>query len=690
MSSEKHTNRLIHESSPYLLQHAHNPVDWFPWGEEAFAKAKNENKLVLVSIGYSACHWCHVMEHESFEDEDVAAVMNKFFVNIKVDREERPDVDQIYMSAVQLMSGQGGWPLNCFVLPDGKPIYGGTYFKPEQWLNVLHQLREIFVNEREKVESYAEKLTLGIKEESTFVETSVENDVSSEALAQDDPFPEMISRWENRFDNLEGGPNKAPKFMLPNNYLFLLRYAHFKNDERVKDHVEITLDKMAMGGIFDQIGGGFARYSTDMIWKVPHFEKMLYDNAQLITLYSEAYRSFKDDLYKETVYKTIDFIKKELSGPDGEFYSALDADSEGEEGKFYVWTKEELKNILGDDYEWVAAYYDLNGIAHWENGQHILLRRMSDEEFSRKNNSSLAELKFKVEKVNQKLMDERSKRVRPGLDDKTLTSWNAMMVKGLCEAYQSFGEETFLELAEKNMHFLLANQLKGDGSLYHSYKNNSSTINGFLEDYAFMIEALNSLYESTGKENYLNYSVKFTEHTFQKFYDEKSGLFYFTSADDPELIARKFEIHDNVIPGSNSVMANNLFLLSRLTENGNYEKTALRMLAQIMPQMANYGSAYSNWGIQLLYHQHPFYEVAITGADAKNKAQNILKEYLPNKVVAFSETESKLPLLTSRLKNGQTLIYICRNKSCNLPVESSDEALKILATDLHGSNTRNL
>jgi uncharacterized protein YyaL (SSP411 family) len=669
MHSEKYTNRLIHESSPYLLQHAHNPVDWFPWCDEAFEKAKKENKLVLVSIGYSACHWCHVMEHESFEDEEIAAVMNKFFVNIKVDREERPDVDQIYMNAVQLMSGQGGWPLNCFVLPDGRPIYGGTYFKAEQWMNVLHQLREIYVSEREKVENYAAKLTQGINEESSFVETSEENE---------DPFPEMISRWENRFDNLEGGANKAPKFMLPNNYLFLLRYAHLKNDDRVKDHVEITLDKMAMGGIFDQIGGGFSRYSTDMIWKVPHFEKMLYDNAQLITLYSEAFRLFKDDLYKETVYKTIEFIQNELTGPEGEFYSALDADSEGEEGKFYVWTKEELNNILGKDYDWVAAYYDLNGISHWEHGNHILLRRMTDEEFSRKNNSSLAELKFKVENVNQKLLDERNKRIRPGLDDKTLTSWNAMMVKGLCEAYQSFGEEKFLVLAEKNMNFILSHQLLADGSILHSYKKGKSTINGFLEDYAFMIEALISLYESTGKENYLNYAVKFTNYTLQKFYDEKSGMFYFTSIDDPALIARKFDIHDNVIPGSNSVMANNLFLLYRLIENSEYEKFALKMMANIIPQMANYGAAYSNWGIQLLYHQHPFYEVAITGKEAKIKAKTIQKEYLPNKIVAFSEIESNLPLLTSRLKNGQTFIYICRNKSCNLPLNDTEAALKLL------------
>ncbi len=677
MSSEKYTNRLIHESSPYLLQHAHNPVDWFSWCDEAFEKAKKENKLVLISIGYSACHWCHVMEHESFEDEEIAAVMNKFFINIKVDREERPDVDQIYMNAVQLMSGQGGWPLNCFVLPDGRPIYGGTYFKSEQWMNVLHQLREIFVNEREKVENYAAKLTQGINDESNIFE-----DVSGEASAQDDPFPEMISRWENRFDNLEGGPNKAPKFMLPNNYLFLLRYAHLKNDDRVKDHVEITLDKMAMGGIFDQIGGGFSRYSTDMIWKVPHFEKMLYDNAQLITLYSEAFRLFKDDLYKETVYKTIEFIQNELTGSDGEFYSALDADSEGEEGKFYVWKKEELKNILGKDYDWVAAYYDLNGISHWEQGNHILLRRTTDEEFSRKNNSSLAELKFKVENVNQKLLEIRNKRIRPGLDDKTLTSWNALMVKGLCEAYQSFGEEKFLALAEKNMHFILSHQLLADGSILHSYKKGKSTINGFLEDYAFIIEALISLYESTGKESYLNYAVKFTDYTLKKFYDEKSGMFYFTSSDDPALIARKFDIHDNVIPGSNSVMANNLFLLSRLTENSDYEKFALKMLGKIIPQMANYGAAYSNWGIQLLYHQHPFYEVAITGKEAKIKAKTIQKEYLPNKMVAFSESESSLPLLTSRLKNGQTLIYICRNKSCNLPLDSTDEALNFFAADL--------
>ena len=674
-----------------MLQHAHNPVDWFPWCDDAFEKAKKENKLVLVSIGYSACHWCHVMERESFENEEIAAVMNKFFVNIKVDREERPDVDQIYMSAVQLMSGQGGWPLNCFVLPDGKPVYGGTYFRPEQWFDMLHHLRELYTTNRGKMEEYARKLTDGINSEEQFLkDTVIESAGINSDLPIGDPhsvFDEMISRWENRFDNLEGGPNRAPKFMLPNNYIFLMRFAFFGKEEKISEHVKITLDKMAMGGIFDQIGGGFARYSTDMIWKVPHFEKMLYDNAQLIHLYSEAYRLFKDELYKETVYKTIGFVQRELTGKDGEFYSALDADSEGEEGKFYVWKKDELKSLLKDEYELASQYYDLNGIAHWENGNHILLRRMDDEEFAVKNDITVEELKNRIRTINSLLLEERNKRIRPGLDDKTLTSWNAMMVKGLSEAYLSFGEIRFLEMAERNMHFILSNQLKSDGTIYHAYKNGKSSVNGFLEDYAFLMEALISLYESTGKENYLNFAQKFMQVCFDKFFDSESGFFYFTSTDDQGLIARKTEVQDNVIPASNSAMANNLWLLLRITDRADYEKTARQMTSKIIPLMSNYGSAFSNWGIQLLYQVHPFYEVAIAGKDAKTKAKAIQKEYIPNKVVVFSETESMLPLLTSRLKNDQTLIYICRNKSCNLPFDSTDEAINFLAadfTDLNG------
>lgn len=674
MSSEKHTNRLIKESSPYLQQHAHNPVDWYPWCDEAFEKAKQENKLVLVSIGYSACHWCHVMEHESFENEDVAAVMNKFFVNIKVDREERPDIDQIYMSAVQLMSGQGGWPLNCFVLPDGRPVYGGTYFKTEQWLNVLHQLRSLFEEEKEKVINYAEKLTHGIKEEDASLSVAINN----EDFNSYNPFPEMMDKWEKRFDNIEGGPNKSPKFMLPNNYLFLMHYAFVKNDDKIKKHVELTLDKMAMGGIYDQIGGGFARYSTDMVWKVPHFEKMLYDNAQLISLYSQAYRWFKKDLYKEIVYQTIEFVKRELTGKEFNFYSALDADSEGEEGKYYVWTKEELKNILGNDYDLICDYYDLNGIAHWEHGNHILLRRMYDADFSKQKNIPLNEWKEKINAINNKLLSVREKRVKPGLDNKTLTSWNAMMIKGLCEAYQSFGEKSFLELAEKNIHFILSQQLKSDGTIYHAFHEGKSYINGFLEDYAFFIEALIGLHESTGKELYYQYAIQFSELVLKKFFDKDKNVFYFNSVDDPQLIARKTEIHDNVIPASTSNMVKNLFILSHISDKTEWESIAEKCLSNILPAMESYGPAYSNWAITLLYFRNSFYEVAVTGENAKEYVKVIQKEYLPNKVVCFSCVESSLPLLTSRLKKNQTLVYICQNKSCNLPVETLEKAFALL------------
>jgi uncharacterized protein YyaL (SSP411 family) len=368
-------NDLIHESSLYLQQHAHNPVDWKPWSQQAFEQAKQENKLVLVSIGYSACHWCHVMEHECFENEELAAYMNQHFVCIKVDREERPDIDQIYMTAVQLMTQRGGWPLNCFTLPDGRPIYGGTYFPKDQWMNVLKSLVYTQEKDPERVLEYAAQLEEGVaKSELIAVPSPVEK-------WSDEKLHEMLVRWSRSFDSLEGGPTKAPKFPLPNNYLFLLEFARYFQDEKVKNHVELTLDKMLQGGIYDQIGGGFARYSVDMLWKVPHFEKMLYDNGQLIQLYSEAYRFFKKDSYKDLVYQTVAWLQREMQDESGAFYSALDADTEGEEGKFYCWSKEELQQLLDEDFEWVKDYYNVNQRGYWEEEKYIGLLKSFEKKW---------------------------------------------------------------------------------------------------------------------------------------------------------------------------------------------------------------------------------------------------------------------------------------------------------------------
>ena len=432
---EEYTNELINETSPYLLQHAHNPVNWVAWSDTIFERAAKENKLVLVSIGYSACHWCHVMEHECFEDEEVAALMNKLFINVKVDREERPDVDQVYMTAVQLMTQRGGWPLNCFTLPDGRPIYGGTYYPKEQWMHILKSLHHTYENEREKVNEYAANLHEGI------ISSELITSYTADPMFSGEKLHEMMLRWSKSFDREHGGDSKAPKFPLPSNYEFLIDYALNSGDQKVMTHVENSLDCIAMGGIYDQIGGGFSRYSVDLLWKVPHFEKMLYDNGQLVSLFTKAYKVFRKPLYKRIVHQTIEWLEREMTDDSGAFYSALDADSEGVEGKFYVWTVEELERVLQDDFLWVKELYEVNQKGHWEDGNYILLRRQSDDEFCQHMNWDAERLEFELSRINSLLFSERTSRIRPGLDDKCLTSWNAMMLKGLCDAYTVFRED---------------------------------------------------------------------------------------------------------------------------------------------------------------------------------------------------------------------------------------------------------
>jgi uncharacterized protein YyaL (SSP411 family) len=667
---QKHTNRLIEESSPYLLQHAHNPVDWYPWGDEAFEKARLENKLVLISIGYSACHWCHVMEHESFEDDSVAAVMNKHFISIKVDREERPDIDQVYMNAVQLMTGSGGWPLNCFALPDGRPVYGGTYFQKKQWINILESLQETWKLEPAKFEEYASRLTTGVQQ-SELIHLVPENTPFSK-----DTLNLTVEKWKTSFDNREGGPNRAPKFMLPNNYQFLMHYATLTDDTQIEEHVKLTLQKMAFGGIYDQAGGGFSRYSVDMLWKVPHFEKMLYDNAQMLSLYSEAFQKWADPLFKHTVYQTIDWLEREMTDESGAFYSALDADSEGEEGKFYVWKKEELQALFGAEFEFVKDLYSVDQNGLWEHGNYILLRNKSDEELMKMHALSPNELGEKKSAINQKILEERSKRVRPGLDDKTLTSWNALMITGLCDAYAAFGETRFLKLALKNAEFILKHQKHSDGRLNHSYKAGKSNINGYLEDYSFTIEAFIQLYQNTFDEKWLNEADLLTEYAIQHFYDEKSGMFWFTSNIDPPLIARKTEINDNVIPASNSSMAKALFKLGHIKFNTDYLAKSEQMLRNVQPHISSYGSGYSNWAQLLLFKTFPFYEIVITGAEAPILGAQISEAYLPNKIILGAVNQSSLSLFENRFFENQSTIFVCVDNACQMPVNSAEEALQ--------------
>jgi len=673
----QHTNQLINETSPYLLQHAHNPVNWYPWGEEAWKKAKDENKLVLISIGYSACHWCHVMEHESFENDSTAKLMNEYFICIKVDREERPDIDQIYMSAVQLMTGSGGWPLNCFTLPDGRPIYGGTYFPTANWNQILVQLSTFYKKDPAKANEYATELTQGINK----MELVKVNEDPIDFNMKD--LDAIVAAWKNQFDTVEGGPNRAPKFPLPNNYEFLLRYAVASGDNEVLKHVNLTLEKMAYGGIYDQIGGGFARYSTDTYWKVPHFEKMLYDNAQLVSLYSKAYQQSKNPLYKEIVYETLEFIQREMTSVQGGFYSAIDADSEGKEGKFYVWKLDELKEVLNElkapkAFEIISEYFNINKTGYWEEENYILLRKKTPEEIAKIFSVSTGELSALIAEAKKLLLTERSKRIRPGLDDKILVSWNALMISGYCDAYKAFGDEQFLSAAKKNASLILRQMRTKDGGLFHSYKNGTAKINGYLEDYSFMIESLLSLYECTFDEIYLNEANSFAEYAFTHFYDETAGSFWFTSNLDPALIARKKEIQDNVIPASNSAMAKALFNLGIHFENKKFTDTASKMLHNIVKEMERYGSGYSNWAILMLNLTQDFREIVITGDSAHKKRKELQSYYLPNTLFAGSLKESELPLLLYRTAEPKTLIYVCENRVCKLPVEKVEEALELL------------
>jgi len=654
MEQHKYTNDLINETSPYLLQHAHNPVDWKPWNKEALQQAKDENKLIIISIGYAACHWCHVMEHESFESPEVAEIMNTKYINIKVDREERPDIDQVYMSAVQLMTGSGGWPLNVVALPDGRPVWGGTYFPKDNWTEALNKISSLF-QENPETE---------IKFEKQFIE-------------------EAVSVWQKNFDYQKGGTQKTPKFMMPNNYHFLLRYAHQTNNKELLDYVDHTLKNISFGGVYDHVGGGFSRYSTDDKWHVPHFEKMLYDNAQLVSLYSDAYLLTKNNWYKDVVYETLDFVNRELTGEDGAFYSSLDADSltpegELEEGAFYVWKKEELKTLLEEDFELFADYYNVNSYGNWEKGNYVLIRKKEQSDFIAAHGISEEELSQKLTAWRDILLTKRSKRSRPRLDDKTLTSWNALMLKGYLDAYRVFKEPEFLTKALKNANFLKKNQIHSDNALYHNYKAGKSSINGYLEDYAAVIDSFISLYETTGDMQWLEASQGITAYTFDHFYDPKQHLFYFTSDQDPKLINRTIEYSDNVIPASNSIMAKNLWLLSHYLYIPKYAKVAKEMLHIMQPQIEQYPSGYSNWLDLMTDFSFPFYEVVIIGKNTREKVNELNNHYIPNKLLAFSEVESNQPLFESRYSSDQTLIYICVNNACKYPVQKVSEALKFM------------
>ncbi len=674
----KHTNALVDETSPYLLQHAHNPVNWNAWNAKTLARAKAENKLLLISVGYSACHWCHVMEHESFEDSLVAQTMNSNFIPVKVDREERPDVDQVYMNAVQLMTGSGGWPLNVVALPDGRPIWGGTYFPKKQWTSVLEQIAKLYKDNPDKLIQQADHVERGLQS------TSIIKPNTNTLAFNKETIADAVKQWSKQFDSKFGGLNGAPKFMMPNNYHFLLRYAHQTNDKSLLEYVNLTLTKMAYGGVYDHVGGGFSRYSVDEKWHVPHFEKMLYDNAQLVSLYADAFLLTKNKLFKEVVEETLNFIKTDMTTEEGAFYASFDADSKTsngdlEEGAFYVWQKAFLKDALKADFELFSAYYNINNFGLWEDENYVLIRKDSDSAILKQFNITQSTLDAKKVSWKAALLNIRNARPKPRLDDKILTSWNGLMLKAYLDAYRVFNNKQYLDAALKNAEFISSKLLQENNSLNHTYKAGQSKINAYMDDYAIVIEAFITLYETTLNDAWLYKAKQLADYTFNYFLDKDSTLFFYTSSEDAALVSRNKVYYDNVIPSSNSIMAKNLFKLAHYFDDKTFETTASQMLHTIQKDITNYPSSYSNWLDLMLNYTNPYYEVAIVGSSAKDKLYNFKQHYVPNALIVGSTTEHEdMPLLARRFNPDKTLIYVCVNKACKLPVTTAEAAIKLI------------
>ena len=665
----KKQNRLAQASSPYLQQHAENPVDWYEWGNEALERAKTENKPLIISIGYAACHWCHVMAHETFEDHTIAAYMNENFVCIKIDREERPDIDQIYMDAAQIITGRGGWPLNAIALPDGRPFYAATYFPPHQWIDVLQQLVEIYRTDFPRVLKAAESISNGIN--------TLPFDNNSSVVEISENL--YHTSFENHIRNIDfalGGYRKAPKFMLPVGLEFFLQYYYFTKNNKALDAVTVSLDAMARGGIFDQIGGGFARYSTDANWLVPHFEKMLYDNAQLISLYAKAFQVTKNKTYRDIIETTIAFAERELLDPCGGFYSSLDADSEHEEGKFYVFTKQEIEEILGaEDAKIICKVWNISENGNWEHGKNIFHFTQKPEEFAAENNLSIEVFTNILNRARNKIFETRQKRIRPSTDDKILCSWNALMITAYIDAFRATLNPDYRNKAIHSAKFVTENFTRHDGSLLRLYKNGKVTVSAFLDDYALLASALLGLYQITFDIFWLNKSIALADFILVHFANEKGDVLYYTPDNGEQLIARKTEYSDNVIPASASVAANVFYILGSLTGESKYTNIAKRMLTKVLEETTEHGAYYANWAQLLGKLTHPEVEIVIAGNEALQAAEGLLSYYLPDSIIAGGDTEN-FCLLKNRVIEGKNLIYYCKDKVCSLPTEKVSEILE--------------
>ncbi|MEN9548870.1 MAG: hypothetical protein RIR12_1461 [Bacteroidota bacterium] len=692
----KHTNKLIHETSPYLLQHAHNPVQWYPWGTEALEKAKEENKPILVSIGYSACHWCHVMERESFENEATAALMNQYFINIKIDREERPDLDHIYMDAVQAISGSGGWPLNVFLTPDARPFYGGTYFPPTaaynrpSWTDTLLGVAQAFRERKHEIDAQAENLTSHLQQANSFGLQKIAGD----EIFRTEKIDLAVTNLLKTADMEWGGFGRAPKFPQTQSILFLLRHAYVNNTLVKKEETNLhdkksllfgggeaallSLNKMIDGGIYDQIGGGFARYATDTEWLIPHFEKMLYDNALLIGVLAEAHQATGALRYKEVIEETMNFITSELQSPDGGFYAALDADSEGVEGKYYVWTKEETATLLGNDADLFNAFYDITEKGNWE-GHSIPRVKETLSNFAKANNLEEQALKKMLHKSRETLLLHREKRVHPGLDDKIILSWNALMNTACSKAFAATQNEAYRQMAIQNMKFLLSRFKNTEVFFYHTYKNGQAKYPAFLDDYAYLAEALLNLYTITANNEWLLMAKKIVKHVQVHFRELDTPFFYYTSQHQTDVIVRKKEVYDGATPSGNAVMAANLWKLSHYFSINEWRQQAMDMLAALGSAVTRYPSSFGQWACLLQEVVLGTNEVVVTGPNFEEMYTEIAAAYLPHSILAGCKNpQNELPITAGKLSAHKSAIFLCRNNTCLPPVFFTSELISLI------------
>ncbi len=688
MSDHQHTNHLISETSPYLLQHAHNPVDWYPWGEAALTKARGENKPILLSIGYSACHWCHVMEHESFENEAIAALMNENFVNIKVDREERPDLDQIYMNAVQMMTGQGGWPMTMFLTPDGVPFYGGTYFPPSDRYNmpgfprILASVAEAFRSQPDQVASTATAM-LGELRRVGLAEQSGE-------VLREEILDSAFRRISANYDRTNGGFGGAPKFPPAMNLEFFLHRHNRKGSPEALEMVEHTTRRMAEGGMYDQLGGGFHRYSVDAKWLVPHFEKMLYDNALLARMYLHLFQVTKDPAARRIAEETLDYVAREMTDAGGGFYSSQDADSEGEEGKFFVWSRQEILDVMGERHgNLFCDFFDVTESGNFE-GQNILHVNASITDTAARNKVSAEDLQAIIDSGRQKLFARREQRVKPGRDQKVLTAWNGLMLAGFAEASAILERPDYREVAEANARFLLSH-LRSDGLLLRTYKDGEAKLNAYLEDYACLIDGLISLYEATGELTWIESAVALADKMIEQFWDDSEGGFFFTGKSHEKLIVRSKEFMDNATPSGNSIAALSLLKLNLLTANDDYRRRATAVLRLMADQIRRYPSAFGFALSALDFYLDSPLEVVIVGSSNPRMdelVRTVWKTYLPNRVIAtcrkdHGQAATLVPLFIGRdTLATEPTAFVCRANTCQQPAHTSTELIsQLIPTD---------